>query len=150
MRPCFFKAEHNEALWRHDPSKITHRDFNLPLSKNLKSANKNAASRAHFVRSPAGIDARACRMMPIHTSVFFVVIFVSGASATCMPTAACSTRGSWAASVNTTPRGQTAAAARSTTTEEPGAWVPTSPSPKEQRIYVSIATNRHAAITQHL
>lgn len=67
-----------------------------------------------------------------------VAIFsVSGASATCTPTAACSTRGSWAASASTIPRGQTAAAARSTTTEEPGVWAPTSPYPKEQQIYVS-------------
>lgn len=48
MRPCFFKREHNEALWRHDPSQITHQDFNLPLSKIWK-AQINAAAKADFV-----------------------------------------------------------------------------------------------------
>ena len=77
-------------------------------------------------------------MMPIHASVFCCYHPVSGASATCMPTAVCLTRGSWAVSVNTTPQGQTAAAVRSTTTEEPGVSAPTCPFPKEQQIYVSI------------
>ncbi|KAF3857999.1 hypothetical protein F7725_011200 [Dissostichus mawsoni] len=60
-----------------------------------------------------------------------------GASVTCMPTAVCLTRGSWAVSVNTTPQGQTAAAVRGITTEEPGVWAPTSPYPKEPQIYVT-------------
>ncbi|MED6238328.1 hypothetical protein ATANTOWER_017333 [Ataeniobius toweri] len=59
----------------------------------------------------------------------------AGASATCMPTAVCLTRESWAVSVNTTPQGQTAAVARGTTTEEPGVWAPTSRYPKELQIY---------------
>jgi len=37
----FFKGEHNEALRRHDPSQITHQDFNLFLSKNLKGTSKH-------------------------------------------------------------------------------------------------------------
>lgn len=78
-----------------------------------------------------------CRMMPIHVSVFCCYSCVSGASVTCMPTAVCLTRGSWAVSVNTTPQGQTAAAVRSTTMEEPGVWGPTSLYPKELQIYVS-------------
>lgn len=77
--------------------------------------------------------------MPIQASSFCFYLSVSGASATCMPTAVCLTRGSWAVSVNTTPRGQTAAAVRSTTTEEPGVWAPTSLYPKERLIYVSIS-----------
>lgn len=78
-------------------------------------------------------------MMPIHVSVFCCYLSVSGASATCMPTAVCLTRGSWAVSVSTTPQGQTAAAVRGTTMEEPGAWAPTFLYPKAQQIYVSIS-----------
>lgn len=78
-------------------------------------------------------------MMPIHVSVFCCYLSFSGASATCMPTAVCLTRGSLAVSVNTTPQGQTAAAVRSTTTEEPGVLAPTSLYQKEQQIYVSIS-----------
>lgn len=78
-------------------------------------------------------------MMPIHVFVFCCYLSVSGASATCMPTAVCLTRGSWAVSVNTTPQGQTAAAVRGTITEEPGVWAPTSLYPKERQIYVSIS-----------
>lgn len=75
-------------------------------------------------------------MMAIHLSVC-CYISVSGANATCMQTAVCSTRGSWAVSVNTTPPGQTAAAVRSTTMEEPGVSAPTCLFPKEQQTYVS-------------
>lgn len=75
--------------------------------------------------------------MPIQLFVFCCFSFVSGASATCMPTAVCLTRGSWAVSVNTTQQGPTAAAARGTTMEGPGVWAPTSPYPKELQIYVS-------------
>lgn len=32
----FFKGEHNEALWRRDPSQITHQDFNLPPVKKFE------------------------------------------------------------------------------------------------------------------
>ena len=77
-------------------------------------------------------------MMPIHVSIFCCYLSVSGASATCMPTAVCLTRGSWDVSVNITPQDQTAAAVRGTTTEEPGVWAPTSLFPKELQIYVSI------------
>lgn len=78
-------------------------------------------------------------MMPIHDSLR-CYLSVSGASATCTPTPACLTRGSWDVSVNTTPQGQTAAAARGTTTEEPGASARTSQYPKELQIYVSMST----------
>lgn len=74
MRPCFFKAEHNEALWRHDPSKITHRDFNLPLSKNLKSANKTAASRAHFVYALRRVSMRGPAEWCLFTRPSFLLL----------------------------------------------------------------------------
>lgn len=63
---------------------------------------------------------------------------VSGVNVTCTPTAVCLTRGSWAVSANTTPQAPTAAAVRGTTTDGPGAWAPTSPSPKELQTFVSI------------
>ena len=73
--------------------------------------------------------------------IFFLplaYLFILGASATCMPTPACTTRAGWAVSVSTTPQDPTAAAVRDITTAGPGAWAPTCPYPKEQPIYVSI------------
>lgn len=54
----FFKGEHNEALWRNDPSQITHQDFNLPLSKNLKAAKKHSRRKGRLcIFPPEGIDS---------------------------------------------------------------------------------------------
>lgn len=71
----FFKGEHNEALWRNDPSQITHQDFNLPLSKTLKAAKKHTEGRVCIFppESIDSMDAEWCLFM----SLSFVVILVS-------------------------------------------------------------------------
>lgn len=78
-------------------------------------------------------------MRPMHVSDFCCSLSISGASATCTPTAVSLTRESWAASVSTTPQGQTAAAVRGTTTEEPGVSALTSQYLRELQIYVSMS-----------